>query len=162
MGADSHLAATTTGTARAACAAINLGFSRAARNADRARLLDDINALELRLALIDDRFERLASRGDDQYQAWRRDTVTKTRDLAVRARTLEVDGLIEAHHRRRVAALLVTIRARIVALDERRVALRDRRPRGATSVRGSAPHVGGTDYRLLNAPAPWPEGEAPR
>lgn len=134
MGSDSHLAATTT-AARTARAAINLGLSSAARNEDRAPLLDDINALELRLALIDDRFERLAGRGDDQYQAWRRDTVTKTRDLAVRARAHEVDGLIEAHHRRRVAALLVTIRARIVALDERRAALRDRRPRAVPSDR---------------------------
>ncbi|GAA1938938.1 hypothetical protein [Agromyces allii] len=135
MGSDSHLAAITTtttgatGTARATRTAIDLGLVRAARNGERARLLDDINALELRLALIDDRFERLARRGDDPYQAWRRDTVTKTRDLAVRARSLEVDGLIEAHHRHRVAAVLVTIRARIVALDERRAVLRDRRPR---------------------------------
>ncbi|GAA1830192.1 hypothetical protein [Agromyces salentinus] len=151
MGSDSHLTATAAttaigrNTASAAGAddaagtareAIDLPFGRAAYSLDRARLLDDINALELRLALIDDRFERFASRGDDQYQAWRRDTVAKARDLAVRARSLETDGLIEAHHRRRVAAVLVTIRARIVALDERRAALRDRRPR-------AVPHPGG-------------------
>lgn len=137
MASDAHLAAITPCTARTAR---DLGIDGAAQGALRTRLLADINALELRLAIIDDRFERLAARGDDQYQAWRRDTVTKTRDLAVRARVLEVDGLIEAHHRRRVAAVLVTIRARLAALDERRVALRDRRPRVAPRGHESGGH----------------------
>src|SRR5688572_7077750 len=96
---------------------------------DRPRFFADVNQLELRLAIIDDRFDRLASRSDEIYQDWRRDTVTKARELALRARALEDVGGLESHHRRRVAALLVTIRARVVALDARRTVLMDRRGR---------------------------------
>ncbi|WP_139416180.1 hypothetical protein [Agromyces laixinhei] len=121
MSSDSHLSA---------IAARHLGIADASeRRIERARFVADINDLELRLAIIDDRFERLASRSDERYQDWRRDTATKCRDLAIRARSLEDDGRLEAHLRRQVAAVLVTIRARVAALDARRSALLDRRSR---------------------------------
>ena len=121
MASDSYLAA---------LAARHLGIDDPAEQAiERARFFANINDLELRLAIIDDRFERLASRGDEHYQDWRRDTVTKARDLAIRARSLEDASRLEEHHRRHVAAVLVTIRARVVALDARRSALLDRRSR---------------------------------
>ncbi|MFD1574261.1 hypothetical protein ACFSEO_08965 [Agromyces cerinus subsp. nitratus] len=123
---------------RAALAARHLGIDDPAEQAiERARFFANVNDLELRLAIIDDRFERLASRSDEHYQDWRRDTVTKARDLAIRARSLEDAGRLEAHHRRRVAAVLVTIRARVVALDERRSRLLDRRSKRDRS--GSRP-----------------------
>jgi hypothetical protein len=109
---------------------------------DRPQFFADVKALELRLAIIDDRFERLASRPDDAYQTWRRDTVTRLRSLAIRAGALEAHAAIEAHHRRRVAALLTVLRRRIAQLDERHARHRDRRDR-----RRDGPLVGGVDHR---------------
>ncbi|WP_159600099.1 hypothetical protein [Agromyces humi] len=86
---------------------------------DRPQFLADVQALELRLAIIDDRFDRLAARPDDAYQAWRRDTVTRLRSIADRAGALDVDGELEPHRRRHVVALLTVLRRRIVQLDER-------------------------------------------
>ena len=127
IGADAAIAAHRIG-ADAAIAAHRIGTDAAtAHRIDRPRFLADINDLELRLAIIDDRFERLASRSDDAYQGWRRDTVTKARELALRARALEDAGDLEVHHRRRVAALLVTLRSRVGALDARHAAFMDRR-----------------------------------
>ena len=137
MGLDSHIAAiaahrisadaaTVTATATAHAAATATATAHAI---DRPRFFADINDLELRLAIIDDRFERLASRSDDAYQGWRRDTVTKARELALRARALEDAGDLAVHHRRRVAALLVTLRSRVGALDARHAAFMDRRGR---------------------------------
>ncbi|GAA1814495.1 hypothetical protein [Agromyces neolithicus] len=84
MGLDSHLSAAmahhlrSTGTPPAPPAAKH--------HVDRPTFFADVKALELRLAIIDDRFERLACRPEEVYQDWRRDTVTKIRALAVRAR----------------------------------------------------------------------------
>ena len=96
---------------------------------DRPTFFADMKALELRLAIIDDRFERLACRPDEVYQDWRRDTVTKIRALAVRARMLEEAHDLERHHRDRVAALLLTLKHRVGALDARHAAFGDRRLR---------------------------------
>lgn len=96
---------------------------------DRTQFLDDLQALELRLAIIDDRFERLAARPDDAYQAWRRDTVTRLRSLADRASALDTAGALDPHRRRHVAALLTMLRRRIVELDERHARYGDRRAR---------------------------------
>jgi hypothetical protein len=96
---------------------------------DRAQFLDDVQALELRLAIIDDRFERLAARPDDAYQAWRRDTVARVRLLADRAGVLDASGALDAHRRRHVVALLTMLRRRIVQLDERHARYGDRRAR---------------------------------
>ena len=97
--------------------------------ADRARFADETNQLELRLAIIDARFDRLASRPDDAYRAFRRDTLARARDLAARAHLLETARQIGSGERRRVAALLVTLRSRVVALDQRHDELGDRRRR---------------------------------
>lgn len=96
---------------------------------DRPQFLGDLQALELRLAIIDDRFERLAARPDDAYQAWRRDTVTRVRSLADRAGALDAAGALDPHRRRHVAALLTMLRRRIVELDERHARYGDRRAR---------------------------------
>ena len=107
---------------------IQLGSAAGALSgADRVRFADDVNQLELRLAIIDDRFERLASRPDDAYRAFRRDTLARLRDLAARAHLLETERKIGPGERRRVAALLVALRARVVALDARHDELGDRR-----------------------------------
>ncbi|MFB9308627.1 hypothetical protein BJY17_001906 [Agromyces hippuratus] len=87
---------------------------------ERARFFADLNDLELRLAVIDVRFERFATLSDENFQSWRRDTASKARSLATRAHSFEDVGRLEPHHRRRVAAVLVTIRSRVGALDERR------------------------------------------
>jgi hypothetical protein len=96
---------------------------------DRPQFFADVQALELRLAIIDDRFERLAARPDDAYQTWRRDTVTRLRSVADRAGALDAGGELEPHRRRHVWALLTVLRRRIVQLDERHVRYGDRRAR---------------------------------
>ena len=70
-------------------------FRASRRRADRARLLDDVQDLELRLAIIDDRFERLAARPDDQYRGWRADLVGRIRTTATRAAGLDARGALE-------------------------------------------------------------------
>lgn len=111
---------------------------------DRAQFFDDVQALELRLAIIDDRFERLAARPDDAYQAWRRDTVARVRSLADRAGALDAGGALDPHRRRHVVALLTLLRRRIVQLDERHARYGDRRAR-----RRDGP---GARMSLLSAP----------
>ncbi|GAA1789459.1 hypothetical protein [Agromyces lapidis] len=96
---------------------------------ERTRFLSDVKELELRLAIFDDRFERLAARPDEPYQAWRRDLVGRIRSLAQKAADLEAAALLEPHHRDRVAALLLTLRHRLEALDARHAALFERRRR---------------------------------
>jgi hypothetical protein len=96
---------------------------------DRPQFFADVQALELRLAIIDDRFERLAARPDDAYQAWRRDTVTRLRSDADRAGPLVAHDALESHLRRRVAALLTVLRRRIHGLDAAHAKFRDRRVR---------------------------------
>lgn len=96
---------------------------------DRTQFFADVHALELRLAIIDDRFDRLASRPDDAYQAFRLDTVTRLRSLADRAGALDAAGVLEPHRRRHVAAVLMVLRRRIAQLDERHARHRDRRAR---------------------------------
>ena len=96
---------------------------------EHSRFFADVNELELRLAIIDDRFERLAARPDEPYQAWRRDLVGRIRSLAQKAGDLEAALVLEPHHRDRVAALLLTLRHRLGALDARNAALLDRRRR---------------------------------
>ncbi|RZS64530.1 hypothetical protein EV187_2917 [Agromyces ramosus] len=96
---------------------------------DRLQFFADVQALELRLAIIDDRFDRLAARPDDAYQAWRRDTVIRLRSIADRAGALDAGGALEPHRRRHVVALLTVLRRRIVQLDERHARHRDRRAR---------------------------------
>ncbi|WP_022888589.1 hypothetical protein [Agromyces italicus] len=95
--------------------------------ADVARFIADVESLELRLAIIDDRFERFASRPDEDYRVWRRDLVGRLRSLAAKAGELEAAGALEPRHRDRVAALLLTLRHRLGAVDARRSALRRRR-----------------------------------
>lgn len=121
MGSDSPLSARM--DARLRTAGMPVG------HIDRAQFLADVQALELRLAILDDRFERLAARPDDAYQAWRRDTVTRLRSIADRAGALEAGGGLEPHRRRHVAALLTVLRRRIVQLDERHARYGDRRAR---------------------------------
>lgn len=111
----------------AALAGTDLSSAGGVTAGDRARFADETNQLELRLAIIDARFDRLASRPDDAYRAFRRDTLARARDLAARAHVLESAGLIGPSERRRVAALLVTLRARVVALDRRHDEFGDRR-----------------------------------
>lgn len=112
----------------------DLGIGDASeRGIQRARFFADLNEFELRIAIIDDRFERFARLSDERFQSWRRDTVSQARDLADRARSLEDAGRLELHHRRRVAAVLVTIRARVGALDARRSELLDGRARAGPS-----------------------------
>ncbi|WP_136709628.1 hypothetical protein [Agromyces sp. H66] len=122
MGSDSPLSARMEAHLRAA------GVPDA--RVDRPQFFADVQALELRLAIIDDRFERLAARSDDAYRAWRRDTVTRLRSLADRAGALEAAGALDPHRRRHVAAILTLLRQRIVQLDERHARYRDRRGRG--------------------------------
>lgn len=121
MGSDSPLSTRMDAQLRAAGAAVE--------HIDRPQFFADVQALELRLAIIDDRFERLASRPDDLYQTWRRDTVTRLRSIADRAGALEAHGVLDAHQHRRVAALLTVLRRRIHRLDEFHARFRDRRAR---------------------------------
>ncbi|UOQ88067.1 hypothetical protein MUN74_12270 [Agromyces endophyticus] len=119
-----------------AAAAIELVASKtraaeaARRRLDQAKFTTDVKDLELRLAIIDDRFERLATRPEDLYDDWRRDTVGRIRALAQQARRLEESGALEPHLRDRVAALLLTLRHRLGALDARRTALHPHGRRG--------------------------------
>lgn len=121
MGSDSPLSARMEARLRAA--------GVPAARVDRPQFVADVQALELRLAIIDDRFDRLAARPDDAYRAWRRDTVSRLRSVAERAGTLEAAGTMEPHRRRHVAAVLTLLRRRIVQLDERHAMYRDRRGR---------------------------------
>lgn len=125
MGSDSPLSARMEAHLRAA------GISAA--HVDRPQFFADVQALELRLAIIDDRFDRLAARPDDAYQAWRRDTVSRLRSVADRAGTLEAAGVLEPHRRRHVAAVLTVLRRRLAQLDERHAMYRDRRGRARDS-----------------------------
>jgi hypothetical protein len=96
---------------------------------DRAQFLADVQALELRLAIIDDRFDRLAARPDDIYRDFRRDTLTRMRSVADRAGALEAAGQLEPHRRRHVAAVLTLVRRRVTEMDARHAMHRDRRER---------------------------------
>lgn len=106
---------------------------------DRTQFFSDLHALELRLAIIDDRFERLASRPDDAFQAFRRDTIVRLRSLAGRAGALEAEGALDPHRRRHVAALLTVVRQRVAQLDAQHGRYRDRRPRRRDGPRAGAP-----------------------
>lgn len=121
MGSDSPLSARMDAQLRAAGIPVE--------HIDRPQFFADVQALELRLAIIDDRFDRLAARPDDDYQAFRRDTLTRMRSLADRAGSLEAAGQLDAHRRRHVAALLTMVRRRMAQLDERHALRRDRRER---------------------------------
>ncbi|WP_394553215.1 hypothetical protein ACDF64_02470 [Agromyces sp. MMS24-JH15] len=93
--------------------------------ADRAaitRFLDDLAALELRLAMVGDRSDRLAGLPARSYDAWRRDTVGQAQGLAARAKELDATGAITADLRRRVGAALVGVRQHVHAIDARRAA----------------------------------------
>ncbi|QAY72998.1 hypothetical protein ET445_06210 [Agromyces protaetiae] len=92
--------------------------------AERRRFLSEIGELELRLAVIDDRFEALARRAGEAYGIWRGDTLGRAQRLASRAAQLERAGCLAPGERQRVAALLVTLRKRIEALDLRHDELR--------------------------------------
>ncbi|MFF2371649.1 hypothetical protein [Agromyces sp. NPDC058110] len=105
--------------------------------ADREQFFADVQALELRLAIIDDRFERLAARPDDAFQAFRRDTLTRMRSVAERARALEVAGHLAVERRRHVAAVLTLVRRRVAQLDMQHASHGDRRAR-----RRDGPSVG--------------------
>lgn len=121
MGSDSPLSARMDAQLRSAGISVD--------HIDRPQFYADVQALELRLAIIDDRFDRLAARPDDAYQAWRRDTVTRLRSLADRAGVLDAAGALEPHRRRHVVALLTVLRRRIAQLDERHARYGDRRAR---------------------------------
>ncbi|MFE6965517.1 hypothetical protein ACFVAJ_10400 [Agromyces sp. NPDC057679] len=135
MGFDSSRTVSTAPTTRTTTSAIELAvtsarLATAARERlEHSRFFADVNELELRLAIIDDRFERLAARPDEPYQAWRRDLVGRIRSLAQKAGDLEAALVLESHHRDRVAALLLTLRHRLGVLDARHAALLDRRRR---------------------------------
>ncbi|MFD5864751.1 hypothetical protein ACFWGP_07365 [Agromyces sp. NPDC127015] len=135
MGFDSSRTVPTSAPARPTTTAAELAATEARqaatvrRRADLTRFAADVKGLELRLALIDDRFERLASRPDELYQDWRRDLVGRIRSLAQKAAVLEAADDLEPHHRDRVAALLLTIRHRLGALDARHAARQGRRGR---------------------------------
>lgn len=103
---------------------------------ERARFFADVNDLELRLAIIDDRFDRLASRPDEAFQSFRVDTLGRMRSIALRAREFEQGEALEPHHRRRVAALLVAIRHRVGALEAHHARFLERRPRLTAATAG--------------------------
>lgn len=90
---------------------------RAHHDVDRAGFFDDLRALELRLAIIDDRHDRLARRAEAAYQTWRRDTVARLQSLAARAGRLQAADDLPAHHARRVGAVLSSVRGRVESLD---------------------------------------------
>ncbi|UOE42902.1 hypothetical protein [Agromyces larvae] len=98
--------------------------------AERRRLHADVQALELRVAIIDDRFDRLACRPDGPYREWRRDTVDRADALAGRAKRLAAAGALTVGDRSRAGALLVALRERIARLDARHAAY-ERRTRPA-------------------------------
>lgn len=97
--------------------------------ADVEQFVADLQALELRVAIIDDRFDRLAARPDDAFQAFRRDTLTRMRSVAERARALEVAGQLAVDRRRHVAAVLTLVRHRVAQLDAQHATHGDRRAR---------------------------------
>lgn len=97
--------------------------------AEREQFFADLQALELRIAIIDDRFERLAARPDDDFQAFRRDTLTRMQSVAARARALEVAGHLTVDRRRHVAAVLTLVRRRVTQLDAQHATHGDRRLR---------------------------------
>lgn len=135
MGFDSSRTVPTAPPARRMSSSTELGAASARTAAaarirlEHSRFFAEVKELELRLAIIDDRFERLAARPDEPYQAWRRDLVGRIRSLAQKAGDLEAALLLEAHHRDRVAALLLTLRHRLGVLDARHAALLERRRR---------------------------------
>lgn len=149
MGSDSPLSARMDAQLRAGGIPID--------HIDRPQFFADVQALELRLAIIDDRFDRLAARPDDAYQAWRRDTMTRLRSIADRAGALDAGGELEPHRRRHVVALLTVLRRRIVQLDERHARYGDRRAR-----RRDGPVQGGTPHVSFPALIPVDEDERPR
>ena len=139
MGSDSPLSAGMDARLRAAGIPVD--------HIDRAQFHADVQALELRLAIIDDRFERLAARPDDVYQAWRRDTVSRLRSLADRAGALDAGGALDQHRRRHVVALLTLLRRRIVQLDERHARYGDRRARRRNGPGARIPQLSPARYR---------------
>ncbi|MGR0319434.1 hypothetical protein [Agromyces sp. ZXT2-3] len=96
---------------------------------DRTAFLADVQALELRLAIIDDRFDRLAARPDDAYRDFRRDTLARMRSVADRAGALEAAGQLDPNRRRHVAAVLTVLQRRMAQMDARHAMHRDRRAR---------------------------------
>lgn len=108
---------------------------------DRPQFLADVQALELRLAIIDDRFDRLAARPDDAYRDFRRDTLTRMRSIADRAGALEAAGRLDPHRRRHVAAVLTVLQRRMVQMDSRHAMHRDRRARRRDGPRVLVPIV---------------------
>lgn len=135
MGFDSSRPVPTVSPARTTSSATELAeaparLAAAARSRlELSRFFAEVKELELRLAIIDDRFERLAARPEEPYQAWRRDLVGRIRSIAQKARDLEAALLLEAHLRDRVAALLLTLRHRLGVVDARHAALLERRRR---------------------------------
>lgn len=113
----------TTPTAGELAAASARLEAAAHRRLEHARFFADVKELELSLAIIDDRFDRLAARPDEHYQDWRRDLVGRIRSIAQKAGELEAADALEPHHRDRVAALLLTLRHRLGALDARHAVL---------------------------------------
>lgn len=128
MGSDSPLDTRMEAAMRAAGVPdLTENSANAADHIDRQQFRIDVQALELRVAIIDDRFDRLAARPDDAYQEWRRDTVRRLRSVASRASQLEQAGALDESHRRRIAATLTVLRQRIAQLDLRHATYRDRR-----------------------------------
>lgn len=105
------------------------GSANNADHIDRTQFLADVQALELRLAIIDDRFDRLAARPDDAFRDFRRDTLTRMRSIADRAGVLEAAGHLDPHRRRHVAAVLTLVQRRMAQMDARHAMHRDRRAR---------------------------------
>lgn len=93
----------------------------AARHA-RARFDADLGTLELRITMIDARFERLACRPAEAYARWRDDTAARMRHVAAHAGELDRDGGLEPEERRRIAAALTTLRHALGRLDRRHAA----------------------------------------
>lgn len=91
-----------------------------ASDIERRRFVADLKALELRLAILDDRFDRLAARPDPQFREWRDDTVARMRMLADRARRLQQVASLSTSQRDRAAAVLATLRHRLGAMERRR------------------------------------------
>ncbi len=121
MGSDSPLSARMHAALR--------GIGVYADRIDRTQFLADVQALELRLAIIDDRFDRLAARPDDAYREFRRDTLTRMRSVAERAGALEAAGQLDPQRRRHVAAVLTVVQRRMAQMDARHALHRDRRAR---------------------------------
>lgn len=86
----------------------------------RDQFFADVQELELRLLVLDDRLDRLAARPEQAFRTFRHDTVLRVQSLAAQASTLDSAGALDPQQRRRVAALLTVMRRRIALLDERR------------------------------------------